>query len=28
VTELHRGTVHAANRADGGLEIKIELPLD
>jgi len=28
VTELHRGTVRAANRADGGLEIKIELPLE
>jgi two-component system sensor histidine kinase CpxA len=28
VTELHRGTVRAANRAEGGLEIVIELPLD
>ena len=28
VTELHGGTVKAANRAEGGLEIAIELPLD
>jgi two-component system sensor histidine kinase CpxA len=28
VTELHGGTVTAANRAEGGLEIAIELPLD
>jgi two-component system sensor histidine kinase CpxA len=27
VTELHGGTVAAANRAEGGLEITIELPL-
>jgi two-component system sensor histidine kinase CpxA len=27
VTELHGGTVTAANRAEGGLEIAIELPL-
>jgi signal transduction histidine kinase len=27
VTELHGGTVAAANRAEGGLEIAIELPL-
>jgi two-component system, OmpR family, sensor kinase len=27
VTELHRGTVTARNRAEGGLEIAIELPL-
>jgi two-component system sensor histidine kinase CpxA len=27
VTELHRGTVRAANRPGGGLEITIELPL-
>ena len=28
VTELHGGRVTAANRAEGGLEIAIELPLD
>jgi signal transduction histidine kinase len=28
VTELHRGKVTARNRAEGGLEIAIELPLD
>jgi two-component system sensor histidine kinase CpxA len=28
VTELHRGSVTAVNRAEGGLEIAIELPLD
>jgi two-component system sensor histidine kinase CpxA len=28
VTELHGGTVSAANRAEGGLEIALELPLD
>ena len=27
VTELHGGTVTAANRAEGGLEIALELPL-
>lgn len=28
VTELHRGTVRAANRPDGGLEVVLTLPLD
>jgi two-component system sensor histidine kinase CpxA len=28
VTELHGGAVKAANRAEGGLEIGLELPLD
>jgi two-component system sensor histidine kinase CpxA len=28
VTELHGGTVSAANRAEGGLQIALELPLD
>jgi two-component system sensor histidine kinase CpxA len=28
VTELHGGTVRAANRAEGGLEIALKLPLD
>jgi two-component system sensor histidine kinase CpxA len=28
VTELHRGTVRAANRAGGGLEVVLTLPLD
>jgi two-component system sensor histidine kinase CpxA len=28
VTELHRGTVRAANRAGGGLEVILTLPLD
>jgi len=27
VTELHGGTIKAANRAEGGLEIAIALPL-